>query len=173
MKKNSSRHIAVFPGTFDPITKGHLDIIKRAQLIFDNVIVAVAEDPAKNTLFNSSERVDMIRREVESYKNVKVDSFGGLLIDYVEEKNAEVVVRGLRVVSDFEYEFQMALTNRKLSPTIETVFMMTEDKYAAVSSRFIKDIARLGGKVKDFVTPGVAKALKKRYLEIKKNDNKK
>ena len=162
------RHLAVFPGTFDPITKGHLDIIKRAVALFDNVIVAAAKDPAKNTLFDADERVDMIKAEVKGYKNVMVESFDGLLIDYVKKKKAQVVVRGLRVVSDFEYEFQMALTNKKLSPKIETVFMMTEDKYAPVSSRFIKDIARLGGKVSDFVTPNVAKKLKKRFKEVNK-----
>lgn len=166
------KHLAVFPGTFDPVTKGHLDIMKRAQPLFDNVIVAVAKDPAKNTLFDVKERIEMIRAEVGGYKNVRVESFDGLLIDYVEKKKAQVIVRGLRVVSDFEYEFQMALTNRKLSPKIETVFMMTEDKYAAVSSRFIKDIARFGGKVKDFVTPQVASKLKKKYKEINKANKK-
>ncbi len=158
-----TRHIGVYPGTFDPITSGHLDIIERGQKLFDVMIVAVAASPKKEPLFNVMERVEMIKTSVKKYKNIRVESFDGLLIEYMHKKNASVVLRGLRVISDFEYEFQMALTNRKLDPTIETVFMMTADGYAYMSSRFIKEIARLNGDVKGFVPPNVAKKLKEKY----------
>jgi pantetheine-phosphate adenylyltransferase len=157
------KHIAVYPGTFDPITRGHLDIIERGLKLFDTLIVAVAESPAKTPLFDVDERLAIIKGEIKGFKNVKVESFNSLLIDYVRKKRATTVLRGLRVISDFEYEFQMALTNRKLAPDIETVFMMTQEKYAPISSRFIKEIARLGGSVRAFVTPGVARMLKKKY----------
>jgi pantetheine-phosphate adenylyltransferase len=159
------KHIGVYPGTFDPISRGHLDIIDRGLKLFDRLIVAVAERPSKVTLFDIDERVDMIRREVKGRKNISVEGFDCLLIDYVKQKKAATVLRGLRVISDFEYEFQMALTNRQLDPGIETVFMMTKEKYAPVSSRFIKEIARLGGNVSAFVTPMVARRLKKKFKE--------
>ncbi len=157
------KHIGVYPGTFDPITRGHLDIIQRGLKLFDVLIVAVAESLSKAPLFEVEERLEMIGREVKKYKNVKVESFNSLLIDYTRKKNAATVLRGLRVISDFEYEFQMALTNRKLDPGIETVFMMTAENYAPISSRFIKEIARLGGDLSAFVTPNVAKRLKEKY----------
>lgn len=157
------RHIAVYPGTFDPITRGHLDIIKRGLKLFDTLIIAVAEDTAKEPLFDVGERIEMIREEIKGHKNVRVESFGGLLIDYVRDKRARTIVRGLRVISDFEYEFQMALTNRELAPDIETVFMMTSENYAHISSRFIKEVARLGGELRAFVTPTVAKRLKGKF----------
>jgi len=144
-----SKRIAIYPGTFDPITKGHLDIINRGRILFDTLIVA-------------TERVDIIRHEVKKHKNIKVESFDGLLVNYAHEKKASTLLRGLRVISDFEYEFQMALTNRELAPDIETVFMMTAENYAHISSRFIRDIARLGGDLKSFVSPSVARALKKK-----------
>lgn len=158
-----TKHIGVYPGTFDPITNGHLDIIERGQKLFDEMIVAVAASPKKETLFNVKERVEMIKTAVKKYKNIRVESFDGLLIDYMHKKKASVILRGLRVISDFEYEFQMALTNRKLDPTIETVFMMTAEGYAYMSSRFIKEIARLNGDVKGFVPLDVAKKLKEKY----------
>lgn len=159
-------HIGVYPGTFDPITRGHLDIIERGLKLFDTLIVAVAENPAKTPLFDVNERLDMIGREIKRYKNVRVESFDCLLIDYVRKKKAATILRGLRVISDFEYEFQMALTNRKLAPKIETVFMMTSENYTPISSRFIKEIARLRGDVIAFVTPAVAKRLKEKYAEM-------
>ena len=155
--------IAVYPGTFDPITNGHLDIIERGLKLFDGLIVAIAESPAKEPLFDVDERVNMAKEAVKKYKNVKVESFNCLLIDYLRKKNANIILRGLRVISDFEYEFQMALTNRKLAPDIETVFMMTAEGYSYLSSRFIKEIARLGGRFDCFVPPNVAKMLKERF----------
>src|SRR3989304_8269887 len=149
------KHIAVYPGTFDPITNGHLDIIERGLRLFDGLIVAIAESPTKEPLFTVDERIRMVKETARKYKNVKVESFNCLLIDYIHKKKANIILRGLRVISDFEYEFQMALTNRKLAPDIETVFMMTQENYASISSRFIKEIARLGGSVSAFVTPGV------------------
>ena len=157
------KHIGVYPGTFDPITKGHLDIIERGQKLFDTLIVAVAKNPAKEPLFTVAERVEMIEREVTGGSNIVVESFDGLLVNYVAKKSSTTILRGLRVMSDFEYEFQMALTNRKLAGEIETVFMMTRDDFAPVSSRFIKDIARLGGELKCFVTHNVEAGLRKKY----------
>ncbi|MEE9614348.1 MAG: pantetheine-phosphate adenylyltransferase [Thermodesulfobacteriota bacterium] len=157
------KHIAVYPGTFDPMTKGHIDVIKRSLTLFDGLIVAVAETPSKKTLFGAEERVRMIRAEFRGSRKIRVESFGGLLIDCLKKNRANVILRGLRVISDFEYEFQMALTNRKLAPDIETTFVMTAESYAAVSSRFIKEIARLGGDVRPFVTPAVAKKLREKF----------
>ncbi len=154
--------IGIYPGTFDPITRGHLDIIERGLRLFDTLIVAVASNPGKAPLFDINERLEIIGREIRKYKNVRLESFDCLLIDYVKRKKASTVLRGLRVMSDFEYEFQMALTNRKLAPGIETVFMMTSEHYATVSSRLIKEIARLGGDVSEFVSPAVARRLKEK-----------
>lgn len=155
--------IAVYPGTFDPITNGHLDIIERGLKLFDGLVVAIAESPVKEPLFTVEERIKMVKDAVKKYKNVKVESFDCLLIDYMRKKKAGIILRGLRVISDFEYEFQMALTNRKLAPDIETVFMMTAEGYAYLSSRFIKEIARLGGRFDCFVPPNVAKMLKEKF----------
>ncbi len=161
MAKN--KHIGVYPGTFDPVTKGHLDIIKRGRTLFDELIVGVAESTSKTTLFSTKERLAMLRAEVKGMSGVRVESFDTLLVDYVTGVGAQTVLRGLRVISDFEYEFQMALTNRKIEPAVETVFMMTQDSYASISSRFIKEIGRLGGDVSHFVTPKVARRLKARF----------
>jgi len=164
-----SKHIGVYPGTFDPITRGHLDIIERGFKLFDELIIAVAHGHSKTTLFSTEERLALIRSEIKGYKKVRVESFDCLLIDYVKKKKASTVLRGLRVISDFEYEFQMALINRKLAPDIETVFMMTAESFAPVSSRFIKEIARLKGDLSAFVTPGVARKLKEKYKTRKNN----
>ncbi|MFQ5900296.1 MAG: pantetheine-phosphate adenylyltransferase [Thermodesulfobacteriota bacterium] len=153
---------AVFPGTFDPITNGHVDIVERGLNIFDSLIVAVPETSRKSLLFNVEERVSMIKESLRSFSSIRVESFGNLLIDYLREKRIRIILRGLRVVSDFEYEFQMALTNRKLAPEIETVFMMTGEENSYLSSRFIKEIVKLGGRVDDFVPPPVLKRLKER-----------
>lgn len=142
---------AIYPGSFDPITNGHLDIIKRAAKVFDEVTVGVLVNPDKTSLFNREERVSLIKKVVNQYDNVKVDSFSGLLIDYMKKNQIKVIVKGLRAVSDFEYEFQMALMNNKLDPTIETVFMMTNSKYSYLSSSSVKQVANFGGCVKGLV----------------------
>jgi len=156
-------NIAIYPGTFDPVTLGHLDIIERGLKLFDGLVVAVAGSTSKETLFGVQERLAMLSEETRQYEGVQVEIFDSLLIDYARRRGVGTILRGLRVISDFEYEFQMALTNRKLAPDIETVFMMTSETYASVSSRFIKEIARLGGSVSSFVTPGVEARLKEKY----------
>lgn len=142
---------AVYPGSFDPITNGHLDIIKRASRIFDKLYVSILTNSAKTSAFSLEERLDMIRRVTAEYDNVEVDSFSGLLVNYLNKKDATIVVRGLRAVSDFEYEFQMALTNHKLEKNIETLFMMTSAKYSYLSSSIVKEVARHGGNLEDLV----------------------
>jgi pantetheine-phosphate adenylyltransferase len=149
--RRSKMKIAVYPGSFDPVTKGHLDIIERAAKIFDEVIVAVLINPDKKGLFTIEERVELIRRVTKNIKNVKVESFYGLLVNYMKEKNAQVIIKGLRAVSDFEYEFQMALMNKKLDPSIETCFMMTNAKYSYLSSSSIKQVVMFGGCIEDLV----------------------
>lgn len=143
--------IAVYPGSFDPITNGHLDIIKRAAKAFDEVIVAVLINPDKTGLFEINERVGLIKKVTRNIGNVKVDSFYGLLVNYMESKKAQVILKGLRAASDFEYEFQMALMNKKLNPSIETFFMMTDAKYSYLSSSSVKQIAMFGGCIQDLV----------------------
>ena len=152
----------VYPGSFDPLTNGHLDVEERAARLFDRVIVAVAQNDSKQPLFTLQERQDLVRQTLASLPNVEVDSFSGLLVDYVIQRGAGAVVRGLRAVSDFEFEFQLALMNRKLNPRVETIFMMPKDTYTFVSSRLVKEIARLGGDVGQFVPPIIEKALRDR-----------
>lgn len=154
---------AIYPGSFDPITKGHIDVIQRAAKLFDEVIVAVAFNDQKNTLFTPEERVAMIAAVVNGGSNIRVTRFTGLLVDFAREQQAVAVVRGLRAVSDFEFEFQMALMNRKLEPTIETIFLTPREEYTYLSSRIVKEIARLGGNVDAFVPPSVATALAERF----------
>jgi len=156
------RQKAVYPGTFDPITFGHVDIIKRASKIFDQVIVAVASDSEKGFLFSSEERLEMVKKSIKGIRNVVVESFSGLAVDYVRSKRINVIVRGLRMISDFEYEFQMALTNRKLNKNIETIFMMPNESYSYVSSRLIKEAGRLGADLKAFIPAFVEKRLKEK-----------
>lgn len=154
--------IAVYPGSFDPVTNGHLDIIQRASCIFDKVIVAVLENPLKNPLFTKEERVSMLKEVTYGLENVEIDSFTGLLIHYINTKNAKVIIKGLRAVSDFEYEFQMAMLNNKLDPQVETLFMMTNNKYSYLSSSAVKQIAMFGGCIKELVPDSiVTKILKK------------
>ena len=148
----------VYPGTFDPLTRGHEDVVRRASKLFGEVIVAVAASRSE-TLFTLQERVDMAREIFEGYKNVRVQGFDGLLMNFVREQNAPVVLRGLRAVSDFEYEFQMAGMNRKLNPGVETMFLTPSDKYMFLSATIVREIATLGGDVSDFVHPLTAKAL--------------
>ena len=151
---------AVYPGTFDPVTFGHIDLIKRALTIFDQVVVAVAHNPAKSPLFSVEERVAMLQRATRSLRGVTVDSFDSLVVDYVRRKQARVVIRGLRMISDFEYEFQMALTNRKLSQHVETIFLMPSESHAYVSARLIKEAAALGANLSPFIPDFVQRALK-------------
>lgn len=153
---------AIYPGTFDPITNGHLDIIQRAAKIFDRVTVAVTTNPSKKPLFDVSERVQMIRELIAGYPSVEVDSFTGLLVDYVTRKGATAIVRGLRAVSDFEFEFQMALVNRKIAENIETVFLMPNEKYTYLNSTIVKEVATFGGDVSRFVPPEIVVLLKQK-----------
>ncbi len=152
--------IAVCPGSFDPVTNGHVDIIARAARIFDEVIVAVAQNSAKEPLFTVDERTQLLKESLSHLENVRVDSFNGLLITYVKSQGATVIVRGLRAVSDFEYEFQMASMNRKLDGDVETVFVMTSNEYAYLSSSLIREVARLNGCIRDLVPKNVEKALR-------------
>lgn len=154
--------IAVYPGTFDPPTYGHLDVIKRANRICDRLIVAVAQDGSKDTWFTVEERICMLRKIMQNMKNVTVDNFDELLVDYAKRKKASVIIRGIRALSDFEYEFQMALTNRQIAKDIETVFMMPHESYSYLSSSLIKEIVSLGGSIKKFVPSVVEKELKKK-----------
>ncbi len=154
-------NIAIYPGTFDPPTNGHVDIIRRAAGIFDKLIVSVAVNPSKETLFSPKKRVSFLKKIVADLENVEVSSFTGLLVNYAKERGAQVIVRGLRAVSDFEYEFQMAHMNKNLYPEVDTVFMMTGDKYFYVSSNIVKEISSLGGDVKDLVHNMVEKELRK------------
>lgn len=150
---------AIYPGTFDPVTVGHVDVIRRAAHIFDNLVVAVAKSTRKNTWFSLEERVQLVREASADLKNVEVTTFDGLLVDFVRKSNVGVVVRGLRAFSDFDYEFHMALTNRKLAPDIETVFLMTSEAFSYVSSSSVREIWGLGGDTSDFVPACVLKAL--------------
>ena len=156
---------AIYPGSFDPITNGHLDVLQRAAKLFDRVIVAVAKSESKQPLFSLRERVEMVEKATTQFSHVEVDSFDGLLVKYVEDRSAQAVVRGLRAVSDFEFEFQLALMNRKLNERIETIFMMPKDTYTFLSSRIVKEIARLGGDVSVFVPAHVQTALNARFIE--------
>jgi pantetheine-phosphate adenylyltransferase len=155
--------IAVYPGTFDPVTYGHIDLIKRATKIFDKVIVAVADNPSKGTLFSVEERVSMLKDAVKGMKSVVVDDFDSLVVDYVKRSGANVMIRGLRMLSDFEYEFQMALTNRKLKGEIETIFMMPSESYSYISSKLIKEASGLGADMGIFVPAKVQKRLREKF----------
>jgi len=155
-------NLAVYPGSFDPITYGHLDIIQRGRSIFDRLVVAVARNPEKQTLFTVEERVELIKATVADLKNVEVDTFDTLSVDYVHKRGGRAILRGIRTVSDFEYEFQMALANRRLAPDIETVFIMARQEYSFIHAGMIKEIVRLGGKADSFVPPVIEDALKRK-----------
>jgi pantetheine-phosphate adenylyltransferase len=152
----------IYPGTFDPITNGHLDIIERATALFDLVTIGVTTNPTKNPLFTVEERVAMIRQVTQDFKNVQVDSFGGLLVDYANRLGACAIIRGLRAISDFEYEFQMALVNRKISDGIVTVFLMPNEKYTYLNSTIVKELATFGGDISRFVPPLVEAQVKQK-----------
>ncbi|MBI4565056.1 MAG: pantetheine-phosphate adenylyltransferase [Planctomycetes bacterium] len=154
---------AIYPGSFDPVTNGHVDVIRRGARVFDHLLVAVADNPAKKGLFTKDERVEMIRDVSRPFKNVTADWFDGLLVDYARRKKAGVILRGIRTVSDFEYEYQMAMTNRTFAQDIETVFVMTHEEYSFISSRLIKEAAALGGDVGAFVPKEVERWLRKKF----------
>jgi len=157
---------ALYPGSFDPITYGHLDVIERAVRLFDRVIVAVALNQSKNCLFTEHERVALIRETTAEYPQVEVTHFSGLLVDYVVETGASAIIRGLRAISDFEYEFQMALMNRKLQPAAETIFLMPREDYSYLSSRMVKEVARLNGDIASFVPPPARAALQAKFAQL-------
>jgi len=152
--------LAIFPGSFDPLTNGHVDIVLRSTQLFERVLIAVLVNADKKPLFSAAERVEIIREVFREYPNVEVDSFEGLLVDYARARRASAIVRGLRAVSDFEYEFQMALMNRHLEPTLETVFMMPAEQYTYLSSRLIKEVFSLGGEVRGLVPPVVEERMR-------------
>ncbi|MGI5873945.1 MAG: pantetheine-phosphate adenylyltransferase [Bacillota bacterium] len=157
----------IYSGTFDPVTNGHMDIIGRAANLFDEVIIAVARDNYKNVLFTAEERLEIVREVTDGFANVSAECFSGLLMDYCREKNAAAVIRGLRAVSDFEYEMQMALMNKKLNPNVETVFLMTGQQYSFISSSIIKDVASLGGCIDGLVPPSVERRIKEKYALLR------
>jgi pantetheine-phosphate adenylyltransferase len=161
----------IYPGSFDPFTNGHLDLVHRAAKLFDRVIVAVARNEAKGPLFSHLERLDLIHQSIDGLANVTAEAFEGLLVNYVEERGGQAVIRGLRAVSDFEFEFQLALMNRKLNERVETIFMMPKDTYTFLSSRIVKEIARLGGDVGEFVPPQVVAALRKKLGTAARSNN--
>ena len=159
--------IAVYPGTFDPFHNGHLSLVRRGLEVFDRIIVAVARDSGKNPLFSLEERVDMIREIFRGQLRVEVEAFSGLLVDYVPGAHANTILRGLRAVSDFEYEFQMALMNRKLKPSIHTVFMMTDYRWLYISSSIIKDVAKLGGVIEGLVPESIQARIEARLADVR------
>jgi pantetheine-phosphate adenylyltransferase len=157
---------AIYPGTFDPLTFGHLDVLQRASKLFDEVIISVAKSSAKSTMLSLDERVAVITSVISGLSNCRVESFEGLLVNYAKEKKANVIIRGLRAISDFEYEFQMALTNRKIAENIETVFLMPGEKYSFISSTLVREIAKYGGDVKDFVPVEAVKIIAEKYKKV-------
>lgn len=161
----TNKKIAVYPGTFDPITLGHLDIIKRSTLLFDKLIIGVAKNTLKSPLFSANDRVDMIKHEVEKYnmKNIIVKSFNGLLVEFVKNEDAHIIIRGLRAVADFEYEFQMSFVNRTLENNIETIFLPATENVHFISSTFVKEVTRLGGDTKKLVSQNVQKLLIEKF----------
>ncbi len=163
MKRRSSGSLAVFPGSFDPMTNGHLDIVDRGLAVFDRVRVAILLNPEKQPLFSVDERLAIIREAYRGNPRVEADTFSGLLVDYAQQVGASVIIRGIRAISDFEYEFQMALMNRRLNPRIETVFMTPAESYSYVSSRLVKEVFQLGGRVSDLVPKLVERRLREKY----------
>jgi pantetheine-phosphate adenylyltransferase len=157
------KRVAIYPGTFDPFTYGHLDLIVRSLRTFDEIIVAIAPSPKKQPLFSTTDRLSLVEQSLKNYDRVKIETFEGLLVDYVRSRNGVAIIRGLRAVSDFEYELQMALMNRRLSPTIETVFLMPSEEYSFLTATIVKEIASLGGPVTELVPEPVEKALKDKF----------
>jgi pantetheine-phosphate adenylyltransferase len=155
--------IAVYPGSYDPVTNGHIDIIERGLKLFDRIVVAILKNPAKHSLFTIDERMDLLRETFNERKEIEVDCFEGLLVNYLKKKNITTVVRGLRAISDFEVEFQMALMNRRIEPECETIFLVPSVHYSFVSSRLVKEIYQLGGEIKNMIPPVVDRRLKEKF----------
>ncbi len=155
--------IAIYPGTFDPLTNGHLDLIQRTLTIFDEIVIAVAPSSKKSPLFSTEERINLIQDCIKEFKGATVETFESLLVHYAKERGSVAIIRGLRAISDYEYELQMALTNRRLDSTVETVFMMPSEEHTFISSSIVKEVASFGGSVKGFVPKAVEKALKEKY----------
>lgn len=162
MAEKSRSVLAIYPGSFDPITNGHLDLIERGARLFDRLVVAILRNESKEPLFSVEERMEMLREVVREFPNVEVDSFHGLLVDYVAEKKGAVILRGIRAISDYEYELQMALMNSRLAPGTETVFLMSSEAFSFISSRLVKEVFDLGGKISGLVPPVVERRLKNR-----------
>ena len=162
MRTKPATVVALYPGSFDPITNGHLDLIQRGSALFDKLFVAILRNDEKQALFSVDERIEMLREVVQPFPNVEIGSFDGLLVEYAAHCGASVIIRGIRAVSDYEYELQMALMNRRLAPGVETVFLMADEKYSYVSSRLIKNVFELGGSVDGLVPQAVIKRLKAR-----------
>jgi pantetheine-phosphate adenylyltransferase len=163
---NHTARVGLYPGSFDPITYGHLDLVERGCRVVDRLVVAALRNDHKNPLFSLEERIEMLREVVRPYPQVEVDSFDGLLVDYARQKGATLILRGIRAISDYEYELQMALMNRRLAPEIETMFMMAGEAYSFISSRLVKEVIRLGGNVSGLVPPSVEARLKARLSPI-------
>ena len=164
MRPKPATVVALYPGSFDPITNGHLDLIQRGSALFDKLIVAILRNEEKKVLFSVPERIEMLNEVIHDLANVQVSSFDGLLVDYAAECGASVILRGIRAVSDYEYELQMALMNRRLKPDIETVFLMASEAHSFISSRLVKEVIRLGGNISGLVPPSIEGRLRKRYL---------
>ncbi len=164
MRPKPATVVAIYPGSFDPITNGHLDLIERGSALFDRLIVAILRNDEKQALFSVDERIEMLKEVIRGFSNVEVGSFDGLLVDYAADCNATVILRGIRAVSDYEYELQMALMNRRLKPSIETVFLMAGEAHSFISSRLVKEVIRLGGNIAGLVPGSVEGKQKKRLL---------
>jgi pantetheine-phosphate adenylyltransferase len=164
------QHIAIYPGSFDPVTNGHLDIVERGLKLFDRIIVAILHNPGKKALFTVPERLDMLRTVLADFQNVEVDAFDGLLVDYASRRGAHAILRGMRAVSDFEYEFQLALMNRKLNREVQTVFLMTGLRWIFTSSSIIKEAAKFGGDIADMVPPMVKRRLTEKFAQCPPKD---
>ncbi|MBI5283247.1 MAG: pantetheine-phosphate adenylyltransferase [Candidatus Solibacter usitatus] len=163
MPETSNQLVAVYPGSFDPITNGHLDLVERCAPLVDRLVVAVLRNAHKNPLFSLEERVEMLGEVLQPFPNVEIDSFDGLLVDYARHKQAQLLLRGIRAISDYEYELQMALMNRRLAPEIETMFMMAGEAYSFLSSKLVKEVIGLGGNISGLVPPSVEERLKQRF----------
>ena len=167
MASQPASAVAIYPGSFDPITNGHLDLIERGARLFDHLIVSILRNDAKEPLFSLDERIEMLAEVVRVFPNVEVDSFEGLLVDYAAERGATAILRGIRAISDYEYELQMALMNRRLGPRIETVFLMSHEAYSFISSRLVKEVIGLGGNISGLVPPPVEARLNARFQKKK------